>query len=315
MHNAAVLNGMDLTQVRLLAALADHRNLSGAARRIGLSQSAASHALTKLRDHLGDPLFIRGRTGVHPTPYGERVGTAARHALSVLSEGIAANQPFDPQVSRRRFNIYLSDVGQVVMLPRILAFLSKEAPHSSLRVCPVPVETPGIALASGEVDLAIGFFNNLTTGFHQNTLGQEHYVCMARAGHPLFRHGMTLDAFLQARQALADSSGMAHAALDRHLAKHKIRRQITLVVPEFVVLPMLVAQSDLLVIMPARLAQAFSGRVPVDVFEPPVPLPQFAIKAYWHERFHHDATNCWLRRTFLSLFRGTDWNQSSGSAE
>lgn len=136
------LDGLDFTQVRLLAALAELRNLSSAAARIGLSQSAASHALAKLRQRIGDPLFVRNAGGVHPTPYGERLGAAARLSLDALLAGLTANQPFDPRTNTRRFNIYLNDVGQMVILPRLLAHLKTEAPGTSVRVYPVPLGQP-----------------------------------------------------------------------------------------------------------------------------------------------------------------------------
>jgi DNA-binding transcriptional LysR family regulator len=305
----SALERLDLGQVRLLAALFELGNLSAAARRVRLSQSAASHALARLRQHLGDPLFVRTGGGVHPTPYGERLGAAAYQALQVLAGGLTSDQPFDARSTTREFTLYLSDVGQVVLLPRVLDFLKKEAPGASVRVRSVPVENPGIALASGEVDLAVGFFNNLTTGFRQSLLGRERYVCVAREGHPALRSGMTLEAFVNAPHALADSSGMAHAAIDRALKKYKVRRHTKLVVPEFVVLPMIVVHSDLIVIMPARLAEMFAKQVPIQVFAPPVEFPSYSIKAYWHERYHHDATNRWFRRAFLNLFRDGPWVQ------
>src|SRR6202000_1762670 len=103
--------------------------------------------------------------------------------------------------------------------------------------------------AAGEIDLAIGIFNNLTTGFHQSTLFQERLVCIVREDHPLFQSGMTMEAFQETPHAIADSSGMAYGGVDRTLAKHKIRRNTKLMVPEFAVLPFVVQSSDLLVIM------------------------------------------------------------------
>src|SRR5690242_17633732 len=103
MHNPPMLiEGFELTKLRLLAALFELRHLSAAARRVGLSQSTASHALARLRTQLGDPLFVRTAGGVYPTPYGEKLGMAARQALDILSAGLASNQPFDPKATTRR---------------------------------------------------------------------------------------------------------------------------------------------------------------------------------------------------------------------
>jgi DNA-binding transcriptional LysR family regulator len=132
------IGDLDLTQIRLVAELLRLRSVSAAAQSIGLSQSAASHALAKLRSQLGDPLFTRSGKGVEPTPYGERLGRAAREALDVLRAGLASKPQFDPATTTRRFNIYITDIGQIVFLPSLLAFLAKEAPGATVRVLASP---------------------------------------------------------------------------------------------------------------------------------------------------------------------------------
>lgn len=297
---------LDLTQVRLIAELARLHSVSAAAQNIGLSQSAASHSLAKLRKQLGDPLFTRTENGFQPTPYGERLGTAAREALDVLQAGIASNRPFDPRTTTRQFNVYLSDVGQMVMLPSLLGQFKKEAPNAVVRSVPIPLENPGMAMSSGDVDLAVGFFTNLTTGFRQSLLFRERYVCAVRVNHPSFRTGMTLEAFVGTRHAIADATGMAHVVVDRLLAKHRIHREAALRVPGMHVLPTIIANSDLLAIIPGRLADTFAPHVPIKVLPLPVPVPDFDIRMFWHERYHQDATNRWLRSAFVKLFQGKD---------
>jgi DNA-binding transcriptional LysR family regulator len=181
--------------------------------------------------------------------------------------------------------------------------LKKEAPNANVRVAPIPLENPGAALSAGDVDLAFGFFDNLTTGFLQSFLFRERYVCAVRANHPKFRSGMTLAAFKAAEHAMADATGMAHAVIDRFLAKHQIRRNVTLRVPSFHVLPMIVAQTDLMAIIPSRLAEAYEPHLPVKIFPPPIPLPSFDIRIYWHERYHHDPALRWFRKAFVDLYR------------
>lgn len=297
------INEFEFTEIRLVAELADLRKLSAAASRLGLSQSAASHALARLRKRVGDPLFIRSNAGFYPTPYGERMAAAARAALDILMDGFASNEPFEPGATARRFNVYMSDVGQMVMLPKLLAFMRDKAPAASLRACPIPLEQPGAELASGEVDVAVGFFSNLAAGFRQSLLFRERYVCVVRSDHPNFRSGMSVEAFAASPRALADSSGMAHAAMEAELRKHGFGGTTKLVVPQFMVLPMVIASSDLLVIMPSGLAKAFSELVPIKILRPPVPLRPYDIRVYWHERFHQDPANRWLRRAVVGLFR------------
>lgn len=297
------LDNLELGEIRLVAALSEMHKLSAAAARIGLSQSAASHALARLRDRTGDPLFVRGAGGFVPTPYGERLSTAARKALDILLEGFSPVAPFDPKSTTRRFNMFMSDVGQMVILPKLLSFMSGNAPRASLRVCPIPLDQPGMALASGEVDVAVGFFRNLTTGFRQSLLFRERYVCVVRADHSNFRSGMSVEAFAKSPRALADASGMAHIVVEDELKKKGLTAAPRLTVPQFMVLPLVIANSDLLVIMPSRLAKAFSQLVSIKILEPPIPLRPYDIKVYWHERFDRDSSSRWLRSTLVKLFR------------
>ena len=186
---------IDLRGMKLIAELSELRKLTAAANRLGVSQSSASHALTRLRERLGDQLFVRTASGFQPTPYAERLAVASREVLDVLAAGLAANKPFDPQTTTRRFTYYANDVGQMVSLPRLVAFLKREAPRATIRVASVPLQDPGAALVSGDVDIAFGPFDNLITGFRQSVVFRERYVCIVRTHHPNFRGGMTLKAF------------------------------------------------------------------------------------------------------------------------
>lgn len=302
MH-AMHIDDLDFGEIRLIAELASLRKLSAAAARLNLSQSAASHALARLRRRTGDALFVRGSAGFYPTPYGERLSAAARQALDILLDGLASNAPFDAASTTRRFNVYLSDVGQMVLLPKLLAFLAREAPQASLRAWPIPLDDPGTQLASGEVDLAVGFFSNLAAGFRQSLLFRERYVCVVRDDHPNFRSGMTAEGFAKSPRAIADASGMAHAVVEEELRKQGLVASPRLTVPQFMVLPLVIANSDLLVIMPSRLAKAFAQLVSIKILRPPVALKPYDIKIYWHERFHQDPASRWFRRTLAELFR------------
>ena len=260
---------LHFTQIRLLAELLRLRSVSAASQSIGLSQAAASHALARLRKEFGDPLFTRTSKGFQPTPYGERLGVAAQDAVAVLVAGITSNRAFDPSKTARCFNLYANDVGQMVFLPKLLANLKCAAPGATVRVWPIPLQSPGEQLSSGDVDLAVGFFDNLTTGFRQCFLLRERYVCIVRANHPKFATGMTLEAFKNAEHAIAHSTGMAHAVIDQFLAKHQVRRNAIIGVPGFHVLPMIIPNSDLLAVIPGRLADAYVSHVPIKV----LPMP------------------------------------------
>jgi DNA-binding transcriptional LysR family regulator len=296
------MDSLHLNQLRLVEALTRNSNLSEAADEIGLTQSAASHALARLRETLQDPLFIRTSDGMRPTPYGVQLASSVRSALESLRTGLDKHVDFAPETSGRTFNVIMSDVSQMLYLPRLLARLSAEAPGVTLHVHPIPSKAPHLILESGEVDLAIGTFTKLIAGCRQKSLYREHYVCVVRRDHPQFEQGMTPEAFCSVPQALVDPKGYVHERLDRWLAQQKVHRVAKLYVPYFLSLPLVIARSDLLAIMASRVATTYAEMVPLKVMAPPTKLPTYETKLFWHERFHQDPANRWLRGLYIDLF-------------
>lgn len=296
------ISDLNFGHLRLLNALAESGNLTEAGKRIGLTQPGASHALALLRKELQDPLFIRFRDGMRPTPYGLQVVACVRDALRALSTVLGERKDFVPDKSKRRFNVFMSSVGQVEYLPKLLKRLSVEAPGVSLRVVTVPARTPQLMLESGHVDLAVGTFTRLIAGCRQRRLFRERHVCVARRDHPAFRNGMTTDAFRNVPHAVAEQSGYVHELFDRWLARQKIRRVIKFRVPYFLALPMVIARSDFLAIMASRFAGIYAEVLPLTIMPLPMSIPSYDIKLFWHERFHNDPGNHWLRNMFIELF-------------
>lgn len=296
------IDGLHLNQLRLVDALARSSNLGEAAEEIGLTQSAASHALARLREELNDPIFIRTSEGMRPTAYGMRLAASVRDALEALRAGLDRHPQFEPRTSTRTFNVIMSDVSQMLYLPRLLARIVAEAPGIALRVQPLPGKAPHLVLESGEADLAVGAFSRLIAGCRQKRLYREQYVCVVRRDHPQFTNGMTVEAFCSVPQAVVDARGYVHERLDRWLAQQKARRSIKLQVPYFMSLPLVIAQSDLLVVMAGRVAKAYAEMLPLKIMPPPVKLPTYDPRLFWHERFHRDAANRWLRDIYIELF-------------
>jgi DNA-binding transcriptional LysR family regulator len=296
------IEALHLNQLRLVDALTRTRNLGEAAEQVGLTQSAASHALARLREELQDPIFIRTPRGMRPTPYGIRLATSVHNALQSLRAGLDRHPQFVPGTSSRTFNVIMSDVSQMLYLPRLLPRLSAEAPGVTLRVHPLPPKAPHLILESGEVDLAVGAFSRLITGCRQKRLYRERYVCVVRQDHPQFEQGMTVEAFCSVPQAVVHPRGYVHEQLDHWLAQQKVARTAKLYVPYFLSLPLVIARSDLLVIMASRVAQTYAEVVPLKIMSPPVKLPAYDTRLFWHERFHRDPANRWLRGLYLDLF-------------
>jgi DNA-binding transcriptional LysR family regulator len=208
---------------------------------------------------------------------------------------------FDPSTSTRVFRISGTDVGQVVILPRLMNHLREVAPGVLVDYSNFSTQTVK-QLESGDVDLALGFIPPLNTGFHRQRLFAEHFVCVARAGHPRIRKILTLDAFQQEFHLAVKTSGTGHQALDAALEAQGIRCRVGLRVPNYLGVATLIANTDLLVTVPSRLACVISSLVKVRVFPPPVAVEPYAVMQYWHARADKDAGNRWLRGVIAELF-------------
>jgi len=302
LHRALLIENLELTQLRLIEAIAETGSLSAAAVAVGLSQSAASHSLARLRAQAGDPLFVRTFQKMQPTPYGEQLAATVRSALLLLREGLRNGRTFTPETAQRTFSLYMSEAGQLAMLPTLQAHLSKHAPGVRIHVHRLPDDRQGEALESGQVDMAIGHISTMTTGFHQRLLFHERYVCVASLDNRLFARGMSVEAFARSPHAVADSSGMAHWVIDQTLSRHRIGRRVGLIVPEFLALPFVISGSDLIATMPSRVARHFAQILPLRVMPMPVPFDSYEILLFWHKRVHADPANQWLRQTLATLF-------------
>jgi DNA-binding transcriptional LysR family regulator len=311
------LPSLYLGQLQLVEALARSGSLTAAANELGITQSAASHALAKLRNELSDPLFVRTSDGMQPTPFGRRLADSSKVALHALDAGIAERADFSPVTSTRTFNIIMSDVSQFLYLPALIARLSSEAPQIVIRARPVPPKAPHILLESGEVDLAVGAFTGFIVGCRQRRLYREQYACVVRQDHPLFAKGMSIEAFRSVPQAIVDPRGYVHEQLDHLLTQQQIPRKPKLHVPYFLSLLPVIRRTNLLLIMASRLAHAFAELAPLKIMSPPIKLPTYNVSLFWHERFNRDAGNQWLRATYVQLFgdirgrKADEWVESS----
>ncbi|MBK4735438.1 LysR family transcriptional regulator [Noviherbaspirillum pedocola] len=299
------LSSVDLNLLAAFNALARERNVTLAANRLGLSQPAMSNALARLRKLFNDPLFVRTVAGMQPTPYAQQLEDPIARACELLEAALQIDAGFDPATTTRKaFTFYLSEIGEIVFLPKILIGLQQRAPGISVKVSRVPEHGPQAAMEAGEVDLAIGIFPGLKAGFYQQRLYGDRFVCIARRGKTSRRSALSLEEYVSAAHAVVASTGTGHdTAVERILWKQRLHRRIAVTVPHFMALPTIVAQTDAIATIPSRMAAALTGLTNIEVLEAPVPFPRMEIRQHWHERFHHDAANRWLRELINSLLR------------
>jgi DNA-binding transcriptional LysR family regulator len=288
--------GIDLNLTVVLHALLSERSVSRAAKRIGLSQSATSHALARLRDLLGDPLFVRAPGGLVPTARAEAMANPLAVALSTLETTLMAPPAFDPRTTSRTFHVGASDYAEHVVMPTLLRRLAKVAPGMQVLVRPNMPDPMG-ALARGELDLVIDPARASGPGDRYRTaeLWRDHFVGVVRRGHPLSRGKMTVERFAAARHAFVAPRGRLGGVVDDALEKLGRSRRIAFATPNFLVAPVVVAKTDLVITLAARVANEFARILPLVVFNPPFELPGFRIASFWHERQHADPSHAFLR--------------------
>jgi DNA-binding transcriptional LysR family regulator len=295
---------LDLNLLSIVVALLDAGSASQAALDLGLSQSAVSGALARLRAHFNDPLFVRSANGMAPTPRGAEVAGVARDILRQVAEHLRPDLEFNPSSARRPFTFALSDVGEMVFLPKLLQALGRTAPDAPVRSVTLRPAQLAKAMEDGDVDLAIGFFPDLRkSDFFQQRLLTHHFVCLLRADHAVRGRRLTLGEFLSLEHVVVHSEGRSQEIFEEFLQARGLTRRIRLYTPHFLSIARLVSQSDMLVTVPHAIGMEY-GRpeLGLRVIEPPFESPRIELKQHWHRKVHKDPRHQWLRKLVSELF-------------
>jgi DNA-binding transcriptional LysR family regulator len=301
------LDHVDLNLLRVFQAIVEERSLTKAAERLALSQPAISYSLARLRTLFDDPLFIRTRSGMQPTPIALELAGIVGRALDTVREALRYAESFDPATSTRTFRLSLSDAGEMAYLPAICEALHERAPRVKLSVEPLPVEEIEDALRSSRLDFAIGNLPTLMARTRHQLLFEETYVCMTRRRRGLpAGSALSLEHFLQASHVQVRSVEHSHHALDDALRAQGVGRNIALQLPHFVALPGVLAVTDLFATLPQRLAGILNRNDAFRVYTLPVPLPQATVTMHWHEHFHEDEGIAWMRDLMAEMVKRFD---------
>jgi DNA-binding transcriptional LysR family regulator len=281
------------------------QSVSRAASLLGMEQASASIALNKLRQHFDDRLFIRTAAGMVPTPRAQSIYPDLHEALARIETARGKPAVFSPKDVVREFRVCMTDISEIIILPKLINYLQKTAPGLVVEATKISSDSRQ-RLASGDVDLAVGFLPDLEAGFYQQALFEQDFVCLAAKSHPRVKGvdqgKLPRSLFSSEGHILVTTSGTGHTIVDKVLDKQKIERRIVLRVPSFLGVARIVAQTEFLVIVPRQLGMALAAQEQVQVLEPPISLPHYKVKQHWHERFHLDAGSIWLRQTMAKLF-------------
>lgn len=288
---------IDLNLLRALNALLEERNVTRAARRLSLTQPAVSAMLTRLRESFGDPLFLRTQRGIIPTARALALEGPTKQVLADI-EAMLQPPAFDPSTADMTITIAATDYALSAVVVPFLNVLRKHAPGIRTVILPVRPERLYEQFQRGEVDLALITPDAAPQDLHARRLFDERYVCMMRDDHPDARdNDLSLDRFCALDHALVSyTGGSLSGVTDAALAKLGRARRVTVSVTSFLVLPQILRTSDLIAVVPRRLAMDVPGVV---VFDPPIAVPGFTKTVAWHDRTHHAPSHRWVREVLL----------------
>lgn len=294
------LASIDLNLLVVLRALLTERHVTRAASRLGLSQSATSHALSRLRELYDDPLLVRNGRTLQLTPRAARLLPSLERGLTDLQTAVDVEPGFDPRTARRAFTIGMADYTQAVLMGPLLRRLAVEAPDVTLNI----VGFPNLRelIESGNLDLSLDVSGNKPPStFLIHELFEEGFVCMVRRDHPVVKSTLSLAQYLELRHLVVSPSGATGSYVDTELERLGHTRRIALRVSNFLIAPIVISKTDFINTMPTRLARQAAKDYPLRLLPAPFPVPKFSLRLVWHPRLDSDPAQRWLREMFVSI--------------
>ncbi|CAI1496055.1 Nodulation protein D 2 [Serratia quinivorans] len=286
----------DLNLITTFVTLYETQSVTLTAERLFVTQPSVSYALGKLRVQFDDALFVRNSRGMQPTRLAVQLYSGFKEASRCIDLTVSEARKFDAKHSSRHFRLALSDLGEMALLPRLLERLNESAPGIALEIVPLEIDQAGIWLTDGHIDAAICSRALDLTGIGQNTLINEHYVCLLDAAHPRIGSSMSMDQFLaESHVVVTRTSG--HGMAEDVLQKLVVKRRIRLRLPHFSVLPKIIPGSELLVILPSQIAKHFCEmrlQRPLKMLALPFEVPAFDVTLHWHARSLKSTAISWF---------------------
>jgi len=294
---------LDLNLLRVFDAVMAEGSLTRAAERLAMTQPAASHALKRLHEAVGEELLLRSAHGMRPTLRAQALWPQVRQALAQLQSALSP-RTFDPTRDSANFNIAMADATAAMLLPSLIASIESKQALTNIRILPLTTRDPRRLVEDGDADLAVGYFPTAIAAIvaqgedtllrHRQLYASE-YVCVMRRDHPLAAVELTLDAFVQSHHLLVSFSGRPHGFVDQALAALGRQRRIVLTVNQFATAGSVVARSDLLTVLPRQFLPATGAEHRLVQKPLPLPLAPIDVEMLWHLRKDDDPPHRWLR--------------------
>jgi len=294
----------DLNLLPVLVAIHEHGSVTAAAQHLGISQPAVSTALAKLRQQYCDPLFHRVGHGMKATARMRTLVQPLRESLARVDDTFATESVFNPKTTQRTFTFAMSDLGEMVFMPKILRHMRKLAPRAVVRSVAASAAQIERGLETGEIDVAVGYFPDLREkSFLERHLFFHHFVCLLRADHPITSSSLSMQQFLGLEHAVVYGAGRTYEMFERYLRAKKLHRRVVLETPHFLSIPSIISRSDLVVTVPHAVGVFVQDvHMNIRIAQPPMRTPKIDLKLHWHRNFQRDPKNKWLRELVADLF-------------
>jgi DNA-binding transcriptional LysR family regulator len=294
------LAGIDLNLLVALEALLSERQVTLAAGRVGLSQSAMSRALGRLRDLFQDDLLVRTSTGLVLTRRAEYLAAELPHVMARV-RSLIGTIDVGPELARTTLTVAMPDHQSLVLLSRLAERVRTRAPHIDLVTQPSLAATAR-RLETGEIDLAIGCVCDMSSGFYRRVLYTDRFACVVRKGHPVLAETWNADRFAALRHAMiAPSAEEGFAQIYDRLRELQFIGCDPLIVPNAMAAPFMIAETDIALILPMRAARRAAALLPLTVLDMPIELPAYEVSLLWHERRHRDPACVQLRSEIAAV--------------
>ncbi len=302
----ADLGSLDLNLLRVFDAVARERHVTRAAERLHLSQPAVSNALARLRQVLGDELFLRRPGGVEPTALALSLAQPVAEALDRIGEALSSQTPFDPATSTRVFTVALSEYAESVLAPPLLQRMTQEAPRCLLAIRHADRTNWEALLTGGAATLAVAVLPEPPAIYTRLRLLPEAFCTLMRPGHALAEGPLTAERFVSVPHVLHSPNGSRDGALDAVLAEAGHPRRLGAVVAHLSAVPGILQRTDMIITLSARLAKQLAEAHGLVMRDPPVEIRHTRLSMIFHRRFEADPGHAWLRRLMLAIARDVE---------
>lgn len=288
------IGAVDLNLLKAFDALQSERAVTRAAGRIGLSQPAMSHALSRLRGLFADELFVRTSNGMKPTARAREIAPLIAAAIEQIETALNLGAGFDPTTSRTTFTAGMGEYAEVALVGRLAEAFSREAPRATLRLLPLNGGEAAEQLERGAIDVAVAHLRVMPSTIKMTQLFRDPFVVVARRGHPVTEVPLTVEAYAARDHLLVSPRGDTSGALDRLLVDYGQRRRVALLVATYLAVPAALAASDLIATIPSRAATLIAAHADIAILPLPVDFSA-TISIAWHRRAASEPAQAWFR--------------------